>query len=102
VKLTKANSDKLDDLAQRAIDTWGVEQQFEQTKEEVLELALELQRIIRGRHDEEKILEEAVDVHIMTKEIFIIFGEDRVNAMMEKKLNKFENHLNKSLHKKVA
>jgi hypothetical protein len=101
-KLTKENADKLDDLAQRAIDCWGVPAQFGMVKEECLELALEVQRIDRGRHDDEKILEESVDVYIMMKEMFIIFGEERVNAMMAKKLGKFESHLVKSEKKEAA
>lgn len=100
--LSKENTDKLDDLAQRAIDCWGVKAQFGMVKEECLELALEVQRIDRNRHDDEKILEESVDVYIMMKEMFIIFGPERVNAMLARKLGKFESQLVKSEKQKEA
>ena len=93
---------RLDNLARRAIELWGVDAQIDMAREETTEFLLELARIPRGRHSDENILEEAVDTYIMMTEIFLIYGPEKVNAMMEKKLSKFQSHLEKSEQKDAA
>lgn len=96
---------RLDGLARSAINHWGADKQFAQAEEEAielaLELALELVRIRRNRQDWDAILEEAVDVYIMATEIFILFGPEKVNEMLDKKLDKFDAALKKSIQAKV-
>lgn len=92
---------RLDGLARSAINHWGADKQFAQAEEEAIELALELVRIRRNRQDWDAILEEAVDVYIMATEIFILFGPEKVNEMLDKKLDKFDAALKKSIQAKV-
>lgn len=92
---------RLDRLARSAINHWGADKQFAQAEEEAIELALELVRIRRNRQDWEAILEEAVDNYIMVTELFILFGPEKVNEMLDKKLNKFDAALKKSIQAKV-
>lgn len=92
---------RLDRLARSAINHWGEEKQFAQAEEEAIELALELVRIRRRRQNWDNILEEAVDNYIMVTELFIIFGPEKVNAMLDKKLDKFDAALTKSIQDKV-
>jgi hypothetical protein len=94
--------EELDDLARRAINLWGVAAQIDMAREETTEFLLELARIPRGRHSHDNILEEAVDVYIMMTEIFLIYGPEKTNAMLEKKLGKFQAHLEKSEQNKDA
>ncbi len=92
---------RLDGLARSAINHWGADKQFAQAEEEAIELALELVRIRRNRQDWDAILEEAVDNYIMVTEIFILFGPEKVNEMLDKKLNQFDAALKKSIQAKV-
>lgn len=92
---------RLDGLARSAINHWGADKQFAQAEEEAIELALELVRIRRNRQDWDAILEEAVDNYIMATEIFILFGPEKVNEMLDKKLDKFDAALKKSIQAKV-
>lgn len=92
---------RLDRLARSAINHWGADKQFAQAEEEAIELALELVRIRRNRQDWDSILEEAVDNYIMVTEIFILFGPEKVNEMLNKKLDKFDSALSKSIKEKV-
>lgn len=88
---------RLDKLARLAIDHWGPDKQFDQAEEEAIEFAMELVRRRRGRQDWEHILEEAVDMYIMVTEVFVLFGPEKVNAMLQMKLDKFEAGLKKSI-----
>lgn len=92
---------RLDRLARSAINHWGPDKQFDQAEEEAIELAMELVRRKRGRQVWDHILEEAVDNYIMVTEMFILFGPEAVNAMLDKKLDKFEAGLSKSIKAKV-
>lgn len=86
-------NERVEELSKKAIDKWGVDSQFDMMIEETAELLEQLVRIKRNRQDWDKILEEVTDVYQMCIEMSMIFGHENFNAMLEKKLDKFENNL---------
>ena len=77
----------------KAIKKWGIESQLDMMREEATELLMELARLPRKRTTDEKILEEVVDTYIMVHEMICIYGEDKFNEMLRKKLERFESRL---------
>lgn len=92
---------QLDTQARQAIELWGNEAQFNMVIEETSELLNEVAKIHRNRQNWDNILEEAVDTYIMMTEVFIMYGPEATNAMLEKKLNKFKGNLDRSAAKKA-
>lgn len=70
----------------RAIDHFGVENQIEKAMEEMGELITELARRHSPRADRDKIAEEVADALIMLEQLRIIFGGERVDEQVERKL----------------
>lgn len=92
---------RLDTQARQAIELWGNEAQFNMVIEECSELLNEVAKLHRNRQNWDNILEEAVDNYIMMTEVFIMYGPEATNAMLEKKLNKFKGNLDRSAAKKA-
>lgn len=70
----------------RAIDHFGVENQIEKAMEEMGELITELARRHSPRADRDKIAEEVADALIMLEQLRVIFGGERVDEQVERKL----------------
>jgi len=70
------------ELYQQAIEKFGVMEQVFQTEEELTELLTEMDRYAAGNADDEDIIDELADVHIMVKQMALIHGygafEERV------------------------
>jgi len=80
----------------RAVNLWGVDNQLNKTTEECQELieAIDIHRFMTDNDDTWwDILEEAVDVYIMVRQIKEIFGEADFSKMLELKMNKFQHYM---------
>ncbi len=83
-----------DSVIERAIKTFGVENQLWMVIEEMSELAKEICKHKRGFDNANNIADETADVLIMLEQVKIIFGISRkVNERIEYKLNRLENRL---------
>lgn len=80
-----------------AIEKWGAKSQANKIQEELLELALALNRINCSTKDqeemEENIYEELADVKIMMAQAELIFNKSRIDEMVKIKLEKLKKHL---------
>lgn len=73
------------ELMQEAINTWGVEKQFDQAIEEMAELIVELQHLKRNMVRPENVAAEVADVLICMAQLEIILGEDLVQSVVVQK-----------------
>lgn len=97
----KAETQKLliDGLAEadrktaRAVKVWGTESQTRMALEEMAELTQALCRYQRGRIGIEEVREEIVDVLVVMTSLMHVFGKDETVGLLQKKLAKFEGHL---------
>ena len=80
----------------RAIDKWGVEAQCDQAVEECAELIATLKHFRRGKVDHDALIDELADVYLMVGQLTYMFGEEKLNAAIEKKILKLEKLLAKS------
>lgn len=87
------------ELLNKAIDTYGIEEQLLQTVEECAELiqAINKWRMAQNRESikdaVDHLAEEAADVIIMMEQIKIMVGEPKVNWWIEFKLQRLEERL---------
>lgn len=82
------------EILKKAIDKWGIETQTNKIQEELLELALVLNQRNCPTKDkilmDEKLYDELADVKIMMAQADIIFDSERINKIVEIKLNKLQ------------
>lgn len=78
----------------RAINHFGVEAQTEKAMEEMGELITELSRRHSYRGDKEKIAEEVADALVMMEQLRIIYGGERVDGYVARKLERLEKNMN--------
>lgn len=87
------------ELLEKAIDTYGIEEQLLQTVEECAEL---IQAINKWRREKgwverkdalDHLAEEAADVIIMMEQIKIILGETKINWWIDFKLQRLAERL---------
>ena len=90
------------ELLNKAIDTYGIEEQLLQTVEECAELIQAINKWRRSKDREsikdsvEHLAEEAADVIIMLEQIKIMVGEPKVNWWIEFKLQRLADRLEES------
>lgn len=80
--------------AVRAINHFGVDCQVDKALEEMGELIVELARRKSPRHDREKVAEEIADALIMLEQLRIIYGGERVDWYVQKKLERLDGTMN--------
>lgn len=78
------------DLYVRAINKWGVEAQCDQAVEECAELIASLKHLKRGKVSEDELIDELADVYLMLGQLIYMFGEDKLNAAVDRKIVKLE------------
>ena len=61
-------------IIEQAVAHYGSDNQTRKAVQELTELSLALQRALKGRADNENILEEMADVKIMLSQLELIFG----------------------------
>lgn len=84
----------MSDPCQRAIDTWGQEQQLRQLQEECGEVIAATNRYLRGTGSVDSLAEEIADVEIMCEQARLIVGSERVAHFRRLKLARLEDRLN--------
>ena len=82
-------------LYDKAIKKWGVDSQVHMAYEEMGELLSVLNKLLRKRVTVDDVITEIADVQIMTEQLALIFGQDKVSVEKERKLKRLEERLNK-------
>lgn len=78
------------ELYARTITKWGVDAQCDQAVEECAELIASLKHFRRGKVSEDELVDELADVYLMVGQLTYMFGEEKLNAAIEKKILKLE------------
>lgn len=80
------------DIFKSAIDTFGKTEQMVVAIEEMSELTKELTKFLRGKGNDDHLLEEMVDVNICFNQLMIIHNIDGLKFYdkYEEKLNRLE------------
>ena len=81
-------------ILDRAIKQWGIDAQLDMLVEESSELILAVQHMKRKRCGWEKVAEEIADVKIMSEQISLVIGEEKVDEYYNQKLERLEKRLN--------
>lgn len=82
-------------LYDKAIKKWGVDSQVYMAYEEMGELLSALNKLLRKRVTVDDVITEIADVQIMTEQLALIFGQEKVETEKERKLKRLEERLNK-------
>ena len=83
------------ELYDKAISKWGMRPQVDMVFEECGELINALAKWLRGRGNGEEVITELADVQIMIEQMTSIFGKDKFDAEVERKLIRLKERLNK-------
>lgn len=83
----------MDSILAKAIEKWGEEAQQRQVIEECGELIVAINHYQRGKGTVEDVITEIADVSIMCEQMKLMFGENRVNAEIERKVNRLRERL---------
>ena len=78
------------ELYQQTMKKWGEQAQYDQAAEECAELIAALMHYRREKVDEQQVIDELADVTLMVGQLTWMFGEDRVEAAVERKREKLE------------
>lgn len=90
---------KIERICGKCIEHWGEESQFNQLGEECCELGAEVNRFRRDRSTFEELLEEAVDVMLMTFQMRHL-NEELFDNILEEKLERIEDRIESSDYNK--
>lgn len=85
------------DLLTSVIEQWGVEAQENQAIEECSELITAILHHRRNKCSEDDIITEIADVSIMCEQLRIIYGNDRVDNEIQRKLKRLQIRLEKKV-----
>ena len=66
------------EIYQQALDHWPLKHQIDKMVEEMSELATELMRLQDGRTTLDKIITEIADVQILSEQLALAFGSEKV------------------------
>jgi NTP pyrophosphatase (non-canonical NTP hydrolase) len=80
-------------LYDKAIKKWGVDSQVYMAYEEMGELLSALNKLLRKRVTVDDVITEIADVQIMTEQLALIFGQDKVSTEKDRKLKRLEERL---------
>ncbi len=78
----------MENIYQATIARWGVDAQYDQAIEECAELIAALKHFKRGKVSQQAVIDELADVSLMLGQLRWMFGNDRVEAAMNNKLDK--------------
>lgn len=82
-----------EEIYRASLAKWGLEGQYDQAVEECAELIAVLKHFRRGKADAEEVIAELADVTLMVGQLIHIFGQDRVQAAIDAKIEKLRKHL---------
>ena len=89
-------------IALAAIDRWGIEHQKTKCIEEIGELLSEMSREQDSRTTKWLIAGEIADVMILMEQLRIIYGQTRVDSMLEIKANRLAERLGLTEEKELT
>jgi NTP pyrophosphatase (non-canonical NTP hydrolase) len=78
------------ELYRKTIDKWGEQAQYDQVIEECAELIATLQHFGRNKVDSDAVIDELADVYLMVGQLAYMFGEERLQEAIDRKLIKLE------------
>ena len=76
-----------------AVNTFGIKPQVDMMQEEMSELGVAIGHWKRGRAREEEVITEIADVMIVARQMAYIFGEEEVEAEVERKLERLRKRI---------
>lgn len=82
-------------VLQKALNEYGITSQKWMLVEECSELLNAIAKLNRGRVGVDDIITELADVSIMVDQMAIIFGEEKIKAERERKIDRLEQRLRK-------
>ena len=88
------NKEEKELLYKKAVDTWGTTSQVYMVFEECAELINSLCKYNRNRATVDDIATEVADVIIMCEQLKFTIGADKVEAEIDKKLERLKKRLN--------
>lgn len=77
----------------QAIEKWGWQPQVDMATEEAGELIVALSRFMRGRNDEEDVVDEVADVRIMCEQLTEFIGREKVENRVTVKMDRLRERL---------
>ena len=86
-------TEKDKELLQSAIDKWGYDAQSKQCIEECSELITAILHKERGKCSSNSVITEVADVAIMCEQMKLIYGEDKVNDEIRRKLDRLNERM---------
>ena len=94
----KKQYQELDNICAKALKTFGIELQFDKCKEECFELGQALCHYQAGKIGLESLMEELVDIEIITKQIKMYLNEPRMHEqLLNEKLLKLKRIINEAV-----
>lgn len=85
-----------EDTFREAIETWGIVAQADMAIEECGELIVELSHWKRGRDNREEVIEELVDIRIMSEQLRWYLGPDFVDPEIEPAMDQLRERLDEA------
>ena len=76
------------EVMKMAIDKYGLFGQLQMTQEECAELIVASSHFMRGRINEDELIEEIADVKNMIEQLAIYFGHDKIEKVRIEKLKR--------------
>lgn len=80
-------------LYQKALNTFGIDNQLFMVAEECGELLSAIGKYKRGRCSMDEVITELADVAIMVEQMSVYFGVDKVKDEKERKLKRLEQRI---------
>lgn len=81
-------------ICRAAIAKYGIRSQVDMAHEEMDELSLALHHLKRGKATTEDVITEIADVAIMTYQLAEMFGVEKVQAEIDRKLKRLFERMN--------
>ena len=79
---------QMEQLYRATLDKWGEDAQYDQAVEECAELIAALKHFRRGKVERQAVIDELADVTLMLGQLTWMFGTERVEESVQKKLEK--------------
>lgn len=84
------------ELYRATVKKWGEEAQYDQAVEECAELIASLKHYKRNKVEVDRIVDELADVTLMIGQLTWMFGQEKVDQAIERKLEKLQTLLEES------
>ncbi|MCK5913961.1 MAG: antitoxin [Desulfuromusa sp.] len=78
----------MEQLYRATLDKWGEDAQYDQMVEECAELIAALKHFRRGKINQQTVIDELADVTLMLGQLTWMFGSERIENSVQKKIKK--------------